>query len=229
MTDPTKVRLYANYGFTPGSGTDFSHGDEPAIASRLDTLAKDLKIRIYGISGYRTPSHSVAVGGSANDPHTQGAAADIGVNGETRESAGQLTDAQLASVGLYRPFPGAAEINHVQLLPAGQQQMNGGKTSTAGKIIKGAGDIVKGGADVVTGNPAGGVVSAGKGASEVASGTGLPGVSDAWKAELAAVWSAIQAPAQYAGLFVVLVLAGVGLAVFGLSRATGKSPQEAPS
>ena len=79
---------------------------------------------IYGISGYRTPAHSVAVGGFADDPHTKGEAEDIGVNSLLRSSAAQITEAQLAQYGLYRPFdpsddPGNTEVNHIQLIPSG--------------------------------------------------------------------------------------------------------------
>ena len=79
---------------------------------------------IYGIIGYRTPQHSVAVGGFADDPHTRGEAEDIGVNSLLRSSAAQISEAQLARFGLYRPFdpsddPGNSEVNHIQLIPAG--------------------------------------------------------------------------------------------------------------
>ena len=78
---------------------------------------------IYGISGYRTPAHSVAVGGYADDPHTKGEAEDIGVNSLLRSSAAQISEAQLAQYGLYRPFdpsdnPDNTEVNHIQLIPA---------------------------------------------------------------------------------------------------------------
>lgn len=104
-------------GFVADPGTSQTQGALPTITSRLNTLAKRLGVTIYGISGYRTPAHSVAVGGFANDPHTQGQAEDIGVNSQLRSSAGRITERQLNSVGLTRPFPGAAEINHIQLLP----------------------------------------------------------------------------------------------------------------
>ena len=79
---------------------------------------------IYGISGYRSPAHSVAVGGFANDPHTQGLAEDIGVGSLLRSSAASIPEATLARFGLYRPFdpsgdPNNTEVNHVQLIPAG--------------------------------------------------------------------------------------------------------------
>lgn len=106
-------------GFVADPGTNFATGDEAEIARRLDELGKKLGVTIYGISGYRTPARSVEVGGTANDPHTKGLAADIGVGGSTRASAAKLTDAQLASVGLFRPIPGnSQEINHIALLKA---------------------------------------------------------------------------------------------------------------
>jgi hypothetical protein len=80
-------------------------------------------VTIYGISGYRSPAHSVAVGGFANDPHTQGKAEDIGVNSLLRSSAAQISGTELARFGLYRPFdpsddPGNSEVNHIQLIPS---------------------------------------------------------------------------------------------------------------
>ena len=64
------------------------------------------------------------VGGFADDPHTKGEAEDIGVNSLLRSSAAQISEAQLAQYGLYRPFdpsdnPGNTEVNHIQLIPSG--------------------------------------------------------------------------------------------------------------
>ena len=92
------------------------------ITADLNALAHALGVTIYGISGYRSPAHSVAVGGSANDPHTKGEAEDIGVDSLLRSSAARISEAELAKFGLYRPFdpsdnPGNTEVNHVQLLP----------------------------------------------------------------------------------------------------------------
>ena len=42
----------------------------------LDRLGKALHLHLIGLSGYRTPAHSVEVGGFANDPHTRGEASD---------------------------------------------------------------------------------------------------------------------------------------------------------
>ena len=99
-------------------------GQLPLLTARLDALGKALGVTIYGISGYRTPAHSVAVGGYAHDPHTQGKAEDIGVNSLLRSSAAQISEAEFARFGLYRPFdpsgdPNNTEVNHIQLIPSG--------------------------------------------------------------------------------------------------------------
>jgi hypothetical protein len=111
-------------GFVADLGTSQTEGELPVITERLNELGVKLGMTIYGISGYRTPAHSVAVGGYADDPHTKGEAEDIGVDSQLRSSAAQISEAQLASVGLYRPFdpsddPNNTEVNHVQLIPAG--------------------------------------------------------------------------------------------------------------
>ncbi len=111
-------------GFVPDPGTIQNVGQLPALTSQLGALAKALGVVIYGISGYRSPAHSVAVGGFADDPHTKGLAEDIGVNSLLRSSAAQISEAQLAQFGLYRPFdpsddPSNSEVNHIQLIPSG--------------------------------------------------------------------------------------------------------------
>jgi hypothetical protein len=110
-------------GFVADPGTSQTQGELPVLTARLDALARALHVTIYGISGYRTPAHSVAVGGYADDPHTRGEAEDIGVNSLLRSSAARITEAQLARFGLYRPFdpsdsPDNTEVNHIQLIPA---------------------------------------------------------------------------------------------------------------
>ncbi len=95
-------------GFFQAPGTNYSVGNEPTIAARLNTMGKALGIHLIGISGYRTPQHSVEVGGFANDPHTRGEASDTpGVEG--------VPEATLNQYGLTRPFGGAAEADHIQL------------------------------------------------------------------------------------------------------------------
>jgi hypothetical protein len=96
-------------GFFQAPGTNYSVGVEPIIAARLDRLGKALGLHLIGISGYRTPQHSVEVGGFADDPHTRGEASDTpGVEG--------VSEATLEQFGLTRPFGGAAEADHIQLL-----------------------------------------------------------------------------------------------------------------
>jgi peptidoglycan hydrolase CwlO-like protein len=96
------------YGFFPAAGTNYSVGNEPALAERLNTMGKALHLHLIGISGYRSPQHSVEVGGFANDPHTRGEASDTpGVEG--------VPESTLNQFGLTRPFGGAAEADHIQL------------------------------------------------------------------------------------------------------------------
>jgi hypothetical protein len=96
------------YGFFPAPGTNYSAGEEPAIAARLNALGKALHLHMIGLSGYRSPQHSVEVGGFADDPHTHGEASDTpGVEG--------VPEAVLLRFGLTRPFPGPAEADHIQL------------------------------------------------------------------------------------------------------------------
>lgn len=98
-----------SYGFFPAPGTEYSIGEEPELASRLDALGRALQLHLIGLSGYRTPQHSVEVGGFANDPHTRGGASDTpGIEG--------VPEATLNRFGLTRPFGGAAEADHIQLL-----------------------------------------------------------------------------------------------------------------
>ncbi|MGZ6639510.1 MAG: D-Ala-D-Ala carboxypeptidase family metallohydrolase, partial [Solirubrobacteraceae bacterium] len=103
-------------GFIADPGTSQIQGELPQLTAALNALGKALDVTIYGISGYRSPAHSVAVGGFANDPHTQGKAEDIGVNSLLRSSAAQISEAELARFGLYRPFdpsddPNNSEVN----------------------------------------------------------------------------------------------------------------------
>jgi hypothetical protein len=122
--DAAPVVQASGPGFVADPGTIQSVGQLPVLTARLDQLAKALGVVIYGISGYRTPAHSVAVGGFADDPHTKGLAEDIGVNGLLRSSAARISESRLAQYGLYRPFdpsddPANTEVNHVQLIPSG--------------------------------------------------------------------------------------------------------------
>ena len=96
-------------GFFQAPGTNYSVGEEPIIAARLDALGRALGLHLIGISGYRSPAHSVEVGGYADDPHTRGEASDTpGVEG--------VPEATLEQFCLTRPFPGAREADHIQEL-----------------------------------------------------------------------------------------------------------------
>jgi hypothetical protein len=95
------------WGFFQSPGTNYSVNEEPVLAARLDAMGQALHLHLIGISGYRTPQHSVEVGGFADDPHTQGIASDTpGVEG--------VAEATLLQYCLTRPFPGAHEADHIQ-------------------------------------------------------------------------------------------------------------------
>jgi hypothetical protein len=95
------------FGFFPAPGTNYSVNQEPIIAARLDALGIALQLHLIGVSGYRTPQHSVEVGGFADDPHTQGIASDTpGVEG--------VPEGTLERFCLTRPFGGAREADHIQ-------------------------------------------------------------------------------------------------------------------
>ena len=96
-------------GFFPAPGTNYTVNEEPVIAARLDALGRALGLHLIGISGYRSPAHSVEVGGFADDPHTRGEASDTpGVEG--------VPEATLEEFCLTRPFAGAREADHIQEL-----------------------------------------------------------------------------------------------------------------
>ena len=97
------------FGFFPAPGTDYSVGQEPVIAARLDALGRGLALHLVGVSGYRTPQHSVEVGGYADDPHTLGLASDTA-------GAEGVAESTLERFCLTRPFGGAREADHVQAL-----------------------------------------------------------------------------------------------------------------
>jgi peptidoglycan hydrolase CwlO-like protein len=98
------------YGFFQAPGTNYTVNQEPVIAARLDALGKALELHLIGLSGYRTPEHSVEVGGFADDPHTKGEASDTpGVEG--------VAESVLEQFCLTRPFPGPAEADHIQEFP----------------------------------------------------------------------------------------------------------------
>jgi transglycosylase-like protein/putative Flp pilus-assembly TadE/G-like protein len=106
---PRFVAHGGDVGFFPDPSANYSVGEEPEIAARLDRLGKAEGLHLEGLSGFRTPGHSVEVGGSANDPHTCGAASDTpGIEG--------VQESTLEQFGLTRPFPNLkGEADHIQL------------------------------------------------------------------------------------------------------------------
>jgi hypothetical protein len=120
--DAAPVIAASGAGFVADPGTSQTEGQLPTLTAQLNALGKATGLTIFGISGFRTPAHSVAVGGFADDPHTKGEAEDIGVNSLLRSSAAQISEAELARFSLYRPFdpsddPTNTEVNHIQLIP----------------------------------------------------------------------------------------------------------------
>lgn len=111
---------------------DLTQGQEPQLLTAVKRLASYLHTTIEIISAYRTPQHSVAVGGFADDPHTLGEAMDIGVPGGFLYS--NAADSIMARFGLYRPFypASAKEYDHVQLL-------SGAAAGIKGSVLAGAG------------------------------------------------------------------------------------------
>ena len=70
--DAAPVIASKGAGFIADPGTSQTEGELPVLTAQLNALGKALGVTIYGISGYRTPAHSVAVGGFADDPAHQG-------------------------------------------------------------------------------------------------------------------------------------------------------------
>ena len=110
--DPSYPNLQA------ASGVDLSHVNAHLLAA-VDRVLGLLGVKGTVISGYRTPEHSVAVGGFANDPHTTGSALDIYVGGRPLGSVpgavAALTAAGLVSGAQPNFFHGQPDPAHVQL------------------------------------------------------------------------------------------------------------------
>jgi hypothetical protein len=213
------------FGFFPAAGADYKVGHEPELASRLDALAKATQRRLIGISGHRTPAHSVAVGGTANDPHTQALASDTG-------GAETISDAELRKFGLYRPmttWQGRDERNHIQLAPGTQDQhLTFGQdphglgwhileATPIGAVIHG--DPAQAVQDVA--DPAGAAAGA---AASAAGGT----ASDLAGGVVSAIWGAIGENAMRILLYLLLVAGGLALALGGV-RKLARDGQEAPA
>ena len=107
---------YSNLDFAPNVNWQRV---SPTLLQNLNIIMRRLGKTALIISGYRTPAHSVAVGGFANDPHTKGIAVDATVNGQP---IGYVTGFVQAanSIGLIsgnQPnfYKGQPDPGHVQL------------------------------------------------------------------------------------------------------------------
>ncbi len=201
------VPVAAKEGTVVVGSADMSYGDEPKILACLKLLAGELGKTIYVISGHRTPAHSVAVGGFADDPHTEGKAADIGVGSLLRDSMLSVSENQLNAVGLYRPFypASAAEVNHVQLTAAGA------KAAGAKTFLDQANDHHPGGVGLSD------ITDPAKQAAGAVGGVAL----DTAKALVGLLFDSIGKDGARILLYLALVLGGGGLALYGVSRALG--------
>lgn len=135
------VQGFAGGGVVLDSGVNMTVNQEPRILSDLRQFSNEMGETVYVISGYRSPQHSVEVGGFADDPHTRGEAADIGLGAPTLASMYEVAESKLRAVGLFRPFypPDDAEANHVQLISGGVSGQGGGAAATVGQVTGGAG------------------------------------------------------------------------------------------
>lgn len=149
---PSSPLHKGNVGFFAAAGTDYTKGEEPIIARYLGKLGESLHLHLTGISGYRSPSHSVAVGGFRNDPHTRGEASDT-------PGTEKISEKMLEKFGLTRPFAGAKEADHIQLSAKGLEEAaaavkkGGSGLSAAGAnlVLKAAAELAKRSADKKTG------------------------------------------------------------------------------
>ena len=148
---------FAAGGVVLNSGVNMSVGKEPQILADLNKYSQEISEVVYVISGYRSPQHSVEVGGFPDDPHTKGEAADIGIGSSLRDSMFAAKEAQLKEAGLYRPFypESAEEVNHVQLF--GEQTAKAlasvmgsggaGNLNSASSVVPKIGKVSMGGPD----------------------------------------------------------------------------------
>lgn len=130
MKQQVRNRLYPFLSFDPG--VDWQHVN-PQLLQALNRLAAQKGVVVDVNSGYRTPAHSVAVGGFADDPHTRGIAVDAYVDG--RPVGKVFTAAQFKAAGLVtgnQPgfFNGKPDPEHVQL-PSSAEAPTSAVTDTA--------------------------------------------------------------------------------------------------
>ena len=112
---PSHDGSYAN--ILTGPGVNISKVD-PKLLSAMNAVAQQHGVKITINSGYRTPQHSVAVGGFANDPHTRGIAVDAYVNGRPiGEVFGPKVWARYGVISGNQPnfYKGRPDPEHLQL------------------------------------------------------------------------------------------------------------------
>jgi hypothetical protein len=98
------------YGFFPAAGTNYGVNEEPIIAARLDQLGRALQLHLIGVSGDRSPAHSVELRGFADDPHTHGLASDTpGVEGVAESTLAQFCLTRPPRAARGRPHSGELE------------------------------------------------------------------------------------------------------------------------
>lgn len=121
LTTEAAPSEHGGYGFTPAPGANFEVNLEANIAKRLDILGRTDHLKIWGATGYTTPRGTASKGATAA-AFTRGAAIAIvlGSEGAPSRSAAKVSNAQLASVGLLRPFdrsdnPSGAAVNIVEI------------------------------------------------------------------------------------------------------------------
>lgn len=218
----------------PHAGVDLN-GVDPSLLSRLYQLALVIGKPIDITSGYRTPQHSVDVGGFANDPHTQGIAVDATIAG--RPIGDVLPSSTLRKFGLlsgnqpgFDPnIPGGRDPVHVQLLP--------------GERTKGFNPAA--GNELASNNPFGWVgriaVHAIPGVGQIQDIAGLTGngplkylnpayyAQQATGAAIGYVDTTFVKPAaralSYAGVYALLVMFSVVLAIIGVLSMLGVHPR----
>lgn len=82
--------------FTPTEMADRKDGSlliVPAVLDRLEQLRAAVGFKLPIASAYRTPAHSVAVGGSATDAHTTGRGVDFDIPGRNDPRSYPLLEA----------------------------------------------------------------------------------------------------------------------------------------
>jgi hypothetical protein len=101
-------------GFFPADGADYSRGCEPKLAGALDKLAEAKNIKLDGTSGYVAESQA-----DAKDPAA--VAHSCGDASTTTGIPRSITDADLKSFGLVRPFSSDPDVVELSGVSCNQQ------------------------------------------------------------------------------------------------------------